>query len=505
MQADVAREVTELWSAGTPIIYLVTTEEDRATAILREAAAQANEAFGVWSLHRGLLPFAPKAHHPLEVLEALGDPKAPALAALLDFHQSLGEARIARRLRDLVPNLVATRRCVVIVAPTLRLPEGLSADTAVVRVPLPDEADLGEIFDVLAAESMSDSLISADGRDAAIRGARGLTGAQARRGFTRGLHADPDLGPNAINAILAEKRRILSRDLGLEDIETLEKPEDIGGLETFKAWLSERALAMSPDARRFGLPPPRGVLLVGVQGCGKSLSAKCAAAQLGVPLLRLDLPRVLGAGVDGVSAEESLARALAASESVAPVALWVDEIEKGFAGAGKGADSRAARLLGAFSTWLQERTGPVFVVATANDVTQLPPELLRRGRFDELFFVDLPDAKARVTILSVHLRRRNRNAADYDVEALSHECANFSGAELEQVVVGGMHRAFAQNRPLTTVDLRFVAQEMVPLYQTYEENIKALREWSIGRCRTAGRQDAVIDLFRRATGAELDA
>ena len=332
-----------------------------------------------------------------------------------------------------------------------------------------------------------------------MRSARGLTSTQARRAFARALLGDPSLGPHAILAIVAEKRRILSRDLGLEDVEVVESPEDIGGLESFKAWLFERAQAMAPDAQRFGLAPPRGVLLVGVQGCGKSLSAKCAAAQLGVPLLRLDLPRVLG-GADGRSAEESLARALAAAESVSPVALWVDEIEKGFAGtqAGRGNDSRAARLLGAFSTWLQERQSAVFVVATANDVTALPPELLRRGRFDELFFVDLPDERARRTILAVHLRRRGQDPAAFDLGLVAARCEHFSGAELEQVVVGGLHRAFAAGRELESTDLRYVAEESVPLYVTYEEPIKALREWAIGRCRTAGRQDAVVDLFRKA-------
>jgi SpoVK/Ycf46/Vps4 family AAA+-type ATPase len=188
---------------------------------------------------------------------------------------------------------------------------------------------------------------------------------------------------------------------------------------------------------------------------------------------------------------------------VSPVALWVDEIEKGFAGSatGRGNDSRASRLLGAFSTWLQERRSPVFVVATANDVTALPPELLRRGRFDELFFVDLPDVRARRTILAVHLRRRGRDASEYDVAALANRCEHFSGAELEQIVIGGLHRAFAAGRDLETTDMRYVAEEMVPLYVTYEEQIKALREWSIGRCRTAGRQDAVVDLFRKASPA----
>ncbi|MFO0756666.1 MAG: AAA family ATPase [Byssovorax sp.] len=494
MVTDVAREITELWASGTSIVYLVTHEESRALGLLAQVVEARGKSLGVWSVHRGLLPTAAEARDPLEVLDVLESEIAPDLTALLDFHDALDSPRTVRRLRDLVPSLEARRQVVVVIAPELRLPEALSAETAIVRMPLPDERSLGDLLaSLLEGEQVAPP---EEQRAAAVRGARGLTATQARRAFLRGLHTDADLGPPAITSILTEKRRILSRDLGLEDIETLEQPEDIGGLESFKAWLFERAQAMSPDAERFGLVPPRGVLLVGVQGCGKSLSAKCAAAQLGVPLLRLDLPRVLGAGEGGRSAEESLSRALAAAESVSPVALWVDEIEKGFAGSGKGTDSRAARLLGAFSTWLQERTSAVFIVATANDVTALPPELLRRGRFDELFFVDLPDARARRTILAVHLRKRGRDPAAYDLGLVAAACDNFSGAELEQVVVGGMHRAFAAGKDLETADLRYVAEETVPLYQTYEESIKALREWSIGRCRKAGRVDEVVDLFR---------
>jgi SpoVK/Ycf46/Vps4 family AAA+-type ATPase len=261
--------------------------------------------------------------------------------------------------------------------------------------------------------------------------------------------------------------------------------------------MEERALAFDPDASRYGLPPPRGVLLVGVQGCGKSLAAKAAAVRLGVPTLRLDLPRVLGASS---GAEERLAQALEAAEALAPVALWVDEIEKGFAGSGSGGDARAARLLGAFSTWLQERRGPVFVVATANDVSRLPPELLRRGRFDELFFVDLPDVEARREILSLHLRRRGRDPEAVDVAAIAELGVEYSGAELEQVVVGALHRAYALGREVETGDLRRVAQDVVPLFKTYEEQIKALREWARGRARVAGRAGAVVDLFRRTEG-----
>jgi SpoVK/Ycf46/Vps4 family AAA+-type ATPase len=281
-------------------------------------------------------------------------------------------------------------------------------------------------------------------------------------------------------------------------VEVREGPDDLGGLDGFKEWMQERALAFAQDARAFGLPAPRGVMLVGVQGCGKSLAAKVAAAMLRVPLLRLDLPRVLGAGE---SAPESLARALASAEAVAPVALWVDEIEKGFAGStpGDGGDPRASRLLGAFSTWLQERSAPVFVVATANDVTRLPPELLRRGRFDELFFVDLPDAEARQRIVAVHLSKRGRVPDRFDLHAVADSCSEYSGAEIEQVVVGALHRAFALGREVETQDLRRLALDLVPLSRTYEEAIKALREWARGRARVASRPTQVVDLFRRVS------
>ncbi len=280
--------------------------------------------------------------------------------------------------------------------------------------------------------------------------------------------------------------------LGLTPVAAM-PPAGLGGLDSFKSWMTERALAFAPGAREFGLPAPRGVLLAGVQGCGKSLAAKCVATQLGVPLFRLDLPRVFGAS----SAEEMLSRALTAAEAVAPVVIWIDEIEKGFAGSGR--DSGTTRLLGAFSTWLQERSAPVFVVATANDVSVLPPELLRRGRFDELFFVDLPDADSRRAILGLHLARCRRDPARYEIAALAQQCVDFSGAELEQVVVGALHRAFALKREMENADLRRVAQDLVPLAHTYEEQIKALREWSRGRARPAGRTTKMVDLFRVVT------
>jgi hypothetical protein len=490
---SIASEIAELWSAGTPILYLVTDEEERALALCQQAARGFEATVAVWSSHRGLAPLAPSAREPMVLLDAVLQAPTPLLAVLLDFHHALQAPLVARKLRDLAPRLSAEGRCLAVVAPRLVLPDGLAHETAVIRLPLPGEGDLSAALDAAAAHAGAKP--GPEARHRAVTAALGLGEGQARRAFLRALRADPQLGDRGAAVVIGEKVRILARDLGLELVERIEGPDDLGGLEGFKAWMTERALAFRPDARRFGLPPPRGVMLLGVQGCGKSLASKAAAAQLGVPLVRLDLPRVLGTG-DG--AEESLARALEAAEANAPLALWVDEIEKAFAGSGQGGDPRAARLLGAFSTWLQERKGSVFVVATANDVTRLPPELLRRGRFDELFFVDLPDLESRKAILSVHLRRRGRDPAKFDLGALAVQCADYSGAELEQVVVGGLHRAYALSREVETQDLRRVAQDLVPLYRTYEESIKALREWARGRARTAGREGAVVDLFRRA-------
>jgi hypothetical protein len=496
---NMAREISELWGSGTPLVYLVTGEEERAIALCEAAAQSFDATLAVWSPHRGLDPIAPSARDPIALLHAVAQAPAPVLAVLLDFHEALSDPLVARAVRDAVPRFAAEGRCLVVVAPRLALPEGLAHDAAVVRLPLPLEAELTPVLEgLVTAQRGPAAQLDPAAAHAAVTAARGLSETQARRAFRRAIRLDPALGQPAVDAILGEKKRILASDLGLELVESGERLQDLGGLDAFKGWMAERALAFQPEARRFGLPPPRGVLLVGVQGCGKSLAAKAAAAQLGVPLVRLDLPRVLGAGE---GAEENLARALEAAEAIAPVALWVDEIEKGFAGSapGHGSDARASRFLGAFSTWLQERRGAVFVVATANDVTRLPPELLRRGRFDELFFVDLPDLEARRAILELHLRRRGRDGAQYDLAAIAQLCADYSGAELEQVVVGALHRAFAQKRELETQDLRRVAQDLVPLFRTYEEQIKALREWARGRARIAGREGAVVDLFRRAT------
>jgi SpoVK/Ycf46/Vps4 family AAA+-type ATPase len=289
--------------------------------------------------------------------------------------------------------------------------------------------------------------------------------------------------------VAREKRLALHRTPALSFHEATETLGDVGGLGELKAWLRQRRQAFGDEARSFGLPAPRGLLLLGVQGCGKSLCAKAVAREWQFPLLRADLAAAFG---DPARSPELVMReAIAVAESLAPAVLWIDEIEKGFAGA----EASSVRTFGSFLTWMAEKRAPVFVVATANDVTAIPPELLRRGRFDELFFVDLPSAAERMEILSIHLRKNARDPAQFPLEALAGQAERLSGAELEQVVSAALYKAFAAGRDLAENDLADAIEETVPLYETYEERIKELRNWARHRARAASIDGRMVDLF----------
>jgi len=297
------------------------------------------------------------------------------------------------------------------------------------------------------------------------------------------------LDASAARTILQEKRQIVRKCGVLEFVDADADLDRVGGLELLKAWLGTRARAFSARARGFGLPAPRGVLLVGVQGCGKSLCAKAVSRSWNLPLLRFDLGRVFGSLVG--SSEENVRRAIAVAESVAPAILWIDEIDKGFAGvqsSGASDGGTTARVLSTLLTWFNEKTRPVFVVATANDVTQLPPELLRKGRLDELFFVDLPTAEERAQVLAIQLARRGRVPDAFDLPQLARLAPGFSGAELEEAVISGLYDAFGQGVELTTAHLATALRETVPLSRTMSERLEALRSWADGRARPASRR-----------------
>jgi SpoVK/Ycf46/Vps4 family AAA+-type ATPase len=463
------RELGHLVAAGYPIVLVITHEEERALAAIRELWPE--QELRVWAVTTGA--------HPVEaVTEATGR----GVHVFLDLHPFLRDPRLVRAMRDFVADASQEHKVMLLVTPEAYVPTELEKEVALLDLPLPGAAELGE---VLGAELGEESTWD---REALVRAARGLTQAEAVRAF-RLARSERD-APGALARILGEKRRVMRQSATIELVEPDVTLEQVGGLEVLKAWLRSRVAAFGEEARRFGLPEPRGVLVCGVQGCGKSLVAKAASVVFGVPLVRLDFAAVFAAA----SPEHALRQAMRISEAIAPLVLWVDEIEKGLGGGAL--DPVRARVFADFLVWLQERRAPVFVAATANDVEYLPPELARRGRFDEVFFVDLPAAKERAEILGIHLGRRGRDPASYDLPALTRPLEHFSGAELEQVVISALFRAFSAGRELGLEDLRFAIGEVVPLATMYEEKVQALRSWAEHRARKASADRRTLELFR---------
>lgn len=490
-----AREIAVLSRSGYPLILITTQEEQRALALVSQAARAAKKACLRWSISLGFHedPDATPeetAGAPEDAVAALARHSEPGLFIFLDFHPFLNQPSVVRRLRDRLPELVRQRQSVVMISPLAHLPPELEKDAAVLDMPLPNaEALLVELRRVARAEKVE---LSAEVADRAVRSALGLSLNESSRVFRKVMVLRRGLSEEDLNLIVEEKKHVLRTSDVLEFHELGERLADVGGLGELKRWLDNRSRAFGQEARAFGLPAPKGLLLLGVQGCGKSLSAKAVAELWKFPLLRLDVGAVF-AGAGGAP-EAAIRQAIKVSESLAPVVLWVDEIEKGFAQAEAGESS--VRVFGSFLTWLAEKKAEVFVVATANDVAALPPELLRRGRFDEVFFVDLPNVHERLDILKIHLDKRERAASRYDnLEDIARRAEHFSGAELEQVVIAALYRAFSANREMTGEDLEIATKQTVPLYRTYEEKIKALRDWAKSRARPATLDSSVLDLF----------
>jgi AAA+ superfamily predicted ATPase len=492
------RELDVLVRARYPLLYLVTSEEQRLEAILRDLAEAHGKALLGWSITKGLSRLggsktgaAPEgAREPLEALAAIEKLSAPSLVVLKDFHPYLADAAVVRALRELAHALKASFTTVVLLSPTLVIPPEIEKEVSVVDVPLPGRRDLLQLLKeivgvVRQGRRASVELTNADAEEL-VKAAQGLTLSEAENAFAKAIAHDGRLSRDDVALVLDEKRQVIRKSGLLEYYPTEERLADVGGLDSLKGWLGRRGAAFSEEARRFGLPEPKGLLLLGVQGCGKSLTAKAIAAQWGLPLLRLDLGRIFS-GLVG-SSEENLRRAIQVAESVAPVVLWVDEIEKGLAG-GQGSGTLdggvSARVMGTLLTWLQEKTAPVFVVATANRIEHLPPELLRKGRFDEIFFIDLPAAAERREIFRIHVEKRGRDPAAHDLAALARQAEGFSGAEIEQAVVSALYDAFAEGKELEPGHLVRAVSDSLPLSTTMREEIERLRDWARTRTRAA--------------------
>jgi hypothetical protein len=497
-----ADELETLIRARYPILYVVSGEEMRVQEIVLEIAARRQKKVFEWTCSTGLVPAGTsiQSHKhrnaatkdPIAALDQVIEQVEPALFLFKDFHPYLakGNASVIRRLKDIALHLKNSFKTVVLVSPLMEIPPELEKEITVLNLPLPTKDELSGLLDRILDELRQvkevDILLDDPGRDRLLQAALGLTLGEAENVFAKIIVKDRRLGVDDVGKVFAEKQQIIRKSGLLEYCTTEETFGGVGGMGVLKDWLNKRSLSFTAEAKAFGLPAPRGVLLLGVQGCGKSLCAKAVAALWQMPLLRFDMGRMFGSYVG--SSEENVRRAISVAESVAPAILWVDEIDKAFAGSqGSGASDggTTARVFGTFLTWLSEKTAPVFVVATANDISQLPPELLRKGRLDEIFFVDLPRAKGRGEIFGIHLARRGRVPETFDLEALAEATGDFSGAEIEEAINSALYDAFYAGVDLETAHLIKAVRETVPLARTMDEPLAELRCWAEGRARNA--------------------
>ncbi len=484
--------------ARYPLLWVVTPEEKRALEEIDSLAQEHKKRLLIWSVTTGLInPARPdrtdsSKRDPLALLTTILDDSEPCIWVLRDFHPFLKEPTIVRRLREVSFGLQtqSASKTVILLGPVLKIPPELEKEITVIDFNLPTESQIEAMLtQVIESARRGEIKIDLDRRQRVrlVKACLGLTQAESANAIAKAIiQAKGRLDSDAIEAVTAEKQQIIRKSGLLEFYASEEQLTGVGGLETLKEWLRKRVRAFGEEARAFGLPEPKGILLVGVQGCGKSLVAKSVANSWRLPLLRLDVGRLFASLVG--SSEENLRTAIKVAESIAPVVLWVDEIEKGFSGVGSSNVSdagTAARVFGSFVTWLQEKKAPVFVIATANSVEHLPPELVRKGRFDEIFFVDLPDAHERTAIWQIHIKKRNRNPEQFDPHTLAMASDGLSGAEIEQAVIAGLYEAFDQGRPLEMSDLLDVLQDTVPLSRMMAEEIDALRTWARQRARRA--------------------
>jgi hypothetical protein len=486
-----ADELRALVRAGWRLAVFETYEEERALNLLERVASGSERKLVPWTVAAGLGGGGEGTGSLDAGLMAISRCEEPALFAMLDAHRWLDDAIGLRRLRDLLPSLGVRKQCVVLVGPVFQLPLEIERDAGRVELPLPNAAELAHLFTrVLEQGESKVAKPDPEVLGQAIRGALGLSSGEAVRVLRKALRTAGGLDARAVAEIVRDKRRALHRTPALTFLDDETGLGDVGGLGELKSWLGERRRAFTDEAASFGLPTPRGLLLLGVQGCGKSLSARAVAREWQFPLLRLDLAAAFGGER---SPELALREAALVAGSLAPAVLWIDEIEKGFAAALS--DPVASRVFGWFLTWLSEKREPVFVVATANDVQGLPPELLRRGRFDELFFVDLPTPAERAEILRIHLHKRGRDPLQFQIDELALAAERLTGAELEQVVASALYTAFAASRDVSDNDLANAIEQTVPLYDTYEERIKELRDWARHRARMASLDGRIAELF----------
>ena len=552
------QELDILIRARYPLVYLVTPEEDRALASVAQIAeSQSFKPLFVWAVTQGFRQYqrsgtvgppppasqtihvshsafgnasqlvatigqasqpygaqsasAVPASHFGQTIPGTISPEAaldfatkrsdPAIFVFKDLHPFLDSPAVVRWLRDAVSHYRAQRleQTIIILSPVMRIAAEIEKDVAVLDFRLPNIQEIGKVFDRVYFDGRFNSTepvpLPPDSREVLLRGALGLTLDEAEKVYTRALITAGKLSEGELDIVLSEKKQIIRRSQILEFHEESKTLDQVGGLENLKKWLVQRKGAFSERARGYGLPQPKGLLLLGVPGCGKGLVAKTVSNLWNLPLLKLDMGRVF-AGIVG-SSEQNLRSVLRTAESLAPCLLFTDEVDKAFGGMANsmGSDGgTAARVFGTFLTWMQEKESPVFVIATANRVDRLPGEFLRKGRFDETFFIDLPNPQEREEIFRIHLSMRRKDITAYDVPDLAARTSGFSGAEIEQAVISAMYEAFADDgREFNQFDIIRAIEATKPLSQSMAEQVTALRDWAQDRARMASCSPTLID------------
>jgi hypothetical protein len=478
--------------AGFAGLFLCTPEEARAEAIVKAAADELSRPLHAWSITEGLVATTSgsvrSCPDPVAALERVDALEGSSVVLLRDFAACLAENDpvVVRKLRDTLRLAKVSGKLLVILGVWKQLFPELEREITRLDLPLPDGEELGQVLDgILQSASLGE--LNPDTREATLAAAGGLTTLEAENAFALSVIETGSIEPSLI---AREKAQALKKSGVLEVVETTESLASIGGLDALKSWLLQRREAFTKRARDYGLPVPKGMLVLGVPGTGKSLTAKATASVFGVPLLKLDAGRLFGSLVG--QSEANLRAAIQTAEAIAPCVLWIDELEKAFAGSASSGSSdggTSARVFGTLLNWLQEKTSPVFVVATANDISQLPPELLRKGRWDECWFVDLPDVRERAAIWDLVVTKFGREKAVYDSVSLARSSELHTGAEIEAAFVEALHHAFAQDRDPTELDLGEILATSVPLATSMSESIERLRHWSRGRARHASHSD----------------
>lgn len=521
---NIIMQLSRLFRARFPYIYITTWEEERAINLIKKMAGsekviKVSRDVYIWTQTKGFVlngEIIEGTISPDKALDFIKNCNKNAIFIMCDFHVYFGikgrqvDYNVVRKIRDNIPELKTSkfRKNVIFMAPELIIPETMQKEVTIIDFPLPTLDEIRAKLDKMLMQNnqIDTSKLNDDVKERLCKAALGLTLQEAENAFALSMVNDGCIDERDLNVILSEKMQVIKKTGILEFINTDIKVSDIGGLENLKNWLNKRNNSWSEAAKKYCLPAPKGVLITGVPGCGKSLTAKAMSAAWQLPLLKLDFGKIFS-GIVG-SSEENMRKAIQTAEAVAPSILWVDEIEKSLSGINSNGDSgTSSRIFGTFLTWMQEKTAPVFVIATANNISGLPAELLRKGRFDEIFFVDLPTKKERKEIFKLHLSKRLKDKEvaskiemnDDLYDKLAELTEGFVGAEIEQIVISALYESFFQKRPLEFSDLENTIKNIVPLSVTQKEQILALRQWANIRAVTATKKD---DMAQYSTGNE---